>query len=177
MRDFERVNRLVLFPEDKRIVILDLEPVGERILSDRPFALRITFAVNHTTPPILVNIYVEWADESFVVEHRVRATEIKMGRLDVKFGQRQTLPTGRAFFALSPENLNLLTELASLGEDFYVRGYALLGLRLSGLLLAGSIIKRVLEAEEAFERNAAKSAMLRLGHCIGDSGLGIVGCV
>ena len=78
------------------------------------------------------------------------------------------------FFALSPENLNLLTELASLGEDFYVRGYALLGLRLSGLLLAGSIIKRVLEAEEAFERNAAKSAMLRLGHCIGDSGLRLI---
>jgi HEAT repeat protein len=72
------------------------------------------------------------------------------------------------------ENLNLLTELAMLGEDFYVRGHALLGLGRTGLLLAGVVLKRALAAEEPFERSAAETALFRLGRVLGSPGLRLV---
>lgn len=74
-------------------------------------------------------------------------------------------PTVRynAFTALAPsgtaESLNLLTDLAHFGEDFYVRGHALLALGAVGSTLALPAIARHLNAAEKFEQSAARRAI------------------
>src|SRR5262245_42519591 len=42
--DRERLQRRALFPGDPRLVITDVVPVGDRVMSNRPFALRVSFA-------------------------------------------------------------------------------------------------------------------------------------
>jgi hypothetical protein len=56
-------------------------------------------------------------------------------------------------------NLNLLTDLAEFGEDFYVRGHAVLALGAAGLHLALPTIASHLLAEERFEQAAAERAI------------------
>jgi hypothetical protein len=73
-----------------------------------------------------------------------------------------------AALARSPavQNLNLLVDLAQFGEDFYVRGHALLALGATGLSLALPVIAKHLFAEERFEQLAARRAiklLARLG--------------
>jgi HEAT repeat protein len=57
------------------------------------------------------------------------------------------------------ENLNLLTDLAEFGEDFYVRGHAVLALGAAGLNMALPLIAPHLLAEERFEQLAAQRAI------------------
>jgi hypothetical protein len=57
------------------------------------------------------------------------------------------------------ENLNLLSDLASFGEDFYVRGHALLAMGASGLQLTIPLIAIHLRAQDQFERLAAGRAI------------------
>jgi HEAT repeat protein len=57
------------------------------------------------------------------------------------------------------ENLNLLVNIAHFGEDFYVRGHALLGLGAAGLEIALPAIAQHLGAREPFERTAARRAV------------------
>jgi len=59
----------------------------------------------------------------------------------------------------SPEDLNLLTDLARFGEDFYVRGHALLALGSTGTYAHLEPVLRGLNAEEPFERAAASKAL------------------
>ena len=75
-------------------------------------------------------------------------------------------PTVRygAIAALAPSqdgaaNLNLLAELAHFGEDFYVRGHALLALGAAGLVISLPTIAAHLTAEDSFERTAARRAV------------------
>lgn len=65
-------------------------------------------------------------------------------------------------YGRSSKNLNLLADLAQFGEDFYVRGHALLALGTSGLHLAIGIIAAHLEAKERFEQIAANRAIASL---------------
>jgi HEAT repeat protein len=65
------------------------------------------------------------------------------------------------------ENLNLLTELARYGEDFYVRSYALLALGKTGLLLAGPVLSKGLSSADPIESNAAEKALTALGRQVG----------
>jgi HEAT repeat protein len=57
------------------------------------------------------------------------------------------------------ENLNLLIDLAHFGEDFYVRGHALLALGASGMHLALPAISSHLSAADNFEKSAARRAV------------------
>jgi HEAT repeat protein len=57
------------------------------------------------------------------------------------------------------ENMNLLTDLTSFGEDFYVRGHALMALGTTGHYTALPAIARHIEAEERFEQLAARRAV------------------
>jgi HEAT repeat protein len=57
------------------------------------------------------------------------------------------------------ENLNVLADLATFGEDFYVRGHALLALGMTGLYLALPVIALHLTARERFEQLAAARAI------------------
>jgi HEAT repeat protein len=59
----------------------------------------------------------------------------------------------------SAENLNLLTDLARFGEDFYIRGHAMLALGSAGTYAHLEPILRGLNAEEPFERAAASKAL------------------
>ncbi|EFL37119.1 predicted protein [Streptomyces viridochromogenes DSM 40736] len=62
----------------------------------------------------------------------------------------------------STANLNLLTDLARLGEDFYVRGHAVLALAHTGSYAHLAPILAALEATEPFERTAAVKALHHL---------------
>jgi HEAT repeats len=59
----------------------------------------------------------------------------------------------------TPENLELLGELAIAGEDFYVRSYALLALGQTGLKLTAPLLRDALSATESTERHAAEVAL------------------
>jgi HEAT repeat protein len=63
----------------------------------------------------------------------------------------------------TPENLTLLTELAVFGEDFYVRGHALMALGQTGLSLAAPLLREALGSDEAYERQAASAGLRLLG--------------
>ncbi|MDQ0784680.1 HEAT repeat domain-containing protein [Streptomyces sp. B3I8] len=62
----------------------------------------------------------------------------------------------------SAANLNLLTDLARLGEDFYVRGHAVLALAHTGSYAHLGAVLAALEATEPFERAAAVKALRHL---------------
>jgi hypothetical protein len=57
------------------------------------------------------------------------------------------------------ENLNLVAELAAFGEDFYVRGHAVLALGTTGLVMTLPIVAAHLDAQERFEQLAAERAV------------------
>lgn len=63
----------------------------------------------------------------------------------------------------TPENLALLTELAVSGEDFYVRGHALMALGQTGLSLAAPLLREALGSDEVYERQAADAGLRLLG--------------
>jgi HEAT repeat protein len=58
-----------------------------------------------------------------------------------------------------PENVELLTELAVSGEDFYVRSHALLALGNTGLKQAAPVLALALRAEGREEKQAAEAAL------------------
>jgi DNA invertase Pin-like site-specific DNA recombinase len=71
----------------------------------------------------------------------------------------------------TPENLNLLVDLARHGEDLYVRGAALAALGRTGLGAVAPILVDGLAAREPVEAAAAEHGIVALGRVIGVSGL------
>jgi len=99
--ELERLQRLSLFVHDTRIVITDVQPARGRIMSERSFALRVSFVAGDAAEPALVSVVVHWAGRPFVVEKPLSAREVRAGRVDVRFQRSQALPTGAATFAVS----------------------------------------------------------------------------
>ena len=97
----EGLQRRVLFPNDPRLVITDVVPVGNRIMSNRPFALRMSFASSAISAPVLASVHVEWTGEPFVVEKLITPKEARSGSAVIQFNRKQTLPTGPAVFHLT----------------------------------------------------------------------------
>jgi hypothetical protein len=100
----DRVRRGVVFSQDTRLAILDVQPVGGYILSHRPFTLRVSFAGSPLNPPRLVTVHVEWAGSPFEVEHLLGPGDIEAGSVEIAFDQRRTLPTGSAVFRVRIAN-------------------------------------------------------------------------
>ena len=96
----EQVQRIALMPDDTRLVIENVTAI-DHILSDRPFALRVSFRAGRAAKPLLVSAIVQWAGQPFVVEKRVSPTDAGNGRVDLRFGPQQTLPTGGVTFYVS----------------------------------------------------------------------------
>ena len=67
----------------------------------------------------------------------------------------------------TPENLELLTELAISGEDLYVRSHALIALGRTGLTLAAPLLRDALRSTEGQERLAAEAGLRLLGGRVG----------
>lgn len=97
-RNVERLRRSGLFEDDHRLVITDVRPHPARIMSDRPYTLRVSFAAGGRAHARLVSIRVSWVGEPFVVERLVAARDRKAGFLDVRFGRGHRLPPGPARF-------------------------------------------------------------------------------
>jgi hypothetical protein len=97
-RDVERLRRSGLFDDDHRLVITDVRPHRERIMSDRPFTLRVSFAAGGRADARLVTVRVSWAGQPFVVERLLGARDRKAGFVDVRFARGQRLPAGPARF-------------------------------------------------------------------------------
>jgi hypothetical protein len=100
----DRAVRQMVFSHDSRVVINDAAPAAGRIMSERPFALRVHFAASKLHPPRLASVEVEWQGESFVVEQLISELELEKGYVDVEFGEGQTLPTGAATFHIKVFN-------------------------------------------------------------------------
>ncbi len=71
----------------------------------------------------------------------------------------------------TPENINVLVDLASHGEDFYVRGAALAALGRTGLRAVAPILADGLAAQEPVEAAAAEHGIASLARTIGAAGL------
>jgi HEAT repeat protein len=71
----------------------------------------------------------------------------------------------------TPENLEVLAELAVTGEDFYVRSHALLALGHTGLKVTAHLLRDALSASESTERQAAEGGLRILA---GRAGSGIL---
>jgi len=107
------VRRLVhagLFGGEPRVVISDVQPVDGRVMSHRPFRLRVWLASGGPCNGLL-RVVTEWAGEPFVVEQFVSAKDMSRGRIDVRFDRSQTLPVGPATFSVS-----LITERGAQAE-------------------------------------------------------------
>jgi hypothetical protein len=96
--EIERLRRCSLLSEDTRIAITDVTPVSGRILSGKPFALRVSFRSTPAAVPAVASVRVVWAGKPFVVEKKIGGREAAKGYADIAFGKEQTLPTGRATF-------------------------------------------------------------------------------
>ncbi len=94
----ERIRRRTLFDSDAHAVITDLSPDGGRVMSRRPFDMRLQFTSVPAAAPILARIGVEWAGRPFVVEQRVKPANVRTGYVDVRFDRAHTLPPGPAVF-------------------------------------------------------------------------------
>ncbi len=97
-RDVERLRRSGLFDGDHRLVVTDVGPRGGRIMSDRPYVLRVSFVAGDQADPRLVSARVSWAGEPFVVERLVGPANRKAGFVDVRFARAQRLSPGPARF-------------------------------------------------------------------------------
>jgi HEAT repeats len=71
----------------------------------------------------------------------------------------------------TPENVNLLVNLAGHGEDFYVRGAALAALGRTGLRAVAPILADGLAAQEPVEAAGAEHGVVALARAIGVTGL------
>lgn len=67
-------------------------------MSEKAFALRVSFVAGVAARPRLVSVAVSWEGDPFVVERLVSKADLKRGYADVRFGKDQTLPTGPARF-------------------------------------------------------------------------------
>jgi HEAT repeats len=67
----------------------------------------------------------------------------------------------------TPENVNLLVDLARHGEDFYVRGAALAALGRTGLRAVAPILADGLAAQEAVEAASAEHGVVALARTLG----------
>ncbi len=81
-----------------QLAILDVQPV-ERVMSDRPFRLRVRFAGSAREEGV-ISIVILWAGVPFVVERRIGVADHDRGYADVEFAAEQSLPTGPARFAV-----------------------------------------------------------------------------
>jgi len=96
----ENVRRLAgvgLFEGDARIAITNVSPTRGRVMSGRPFQLRVRIA---TAAPANghVRVVTEWAGSPFAVERFITARDFARGYVDVPFDRTQTLPVGPATF-------------------------------------------------------------------------------
>lgn len=132
-----------------QVVILDVQPV-ERLMSDRPFRLRVRFAGG---PPDegVISVLTSWAGTAFVVEHRTGAADHGRGYADVEFTSQQSLPPGPATFTVG-----LITESGA-QADFSVSVAVLpsnpFSLRLSprGSFVTGTFSARAVRSGSAYE--------------------------
>ena len=99
--DRERLQRRGLLAGDTRIAITDVVPAARTIMSERPFALRVSFAAGDAAEPVLVSVAVRWAGEPFVVEQRLSPREVARPRRRERSGRARRFRQGAAAFAVS----------------------------------------------------------------------------
>src|SRR5262249_17767002 len=130
-------------------------PKAGRVMSNRPFAIRVQFASVPAAPPILARIAVEWAGRPFVVEQRVTPANVRAGYVDVRFDRSRTLPAGPAVFRAA-----LATRQGGKAE-FRVTCMVLpsnpfsLSLSPSGSFVTGTFIARGVRSGQAYDRGIA----------------------
>jgi hypothetical protein len=92
-----RIAGVALFDGDPRVAITDVLPTRGRVMSDRPFQLRVSIASGAPANG-LVRVTTEWAGKPFVIERFITVKDFSRGYVDVPFDRTQTLPVGPATF-------------------------------------------------------------------------------
>jgi HEAT repeat protein len=96
-----------------------------------------------------------WQESDFPLLRAIaQEGAISNGEPAIRYNAIAALPSSSA-----AADMNLLIDLAHFGEDFYVRGHALLALGSTGLTIALPALAAHLGAVDAFERSAAKQAI------------------
>jgi hypothetical protein len=88
----------VIYADETALHIVDVLPRKRRVMSDRPFALDITFQNVGPKKVALAKVTVLWAGEPFVVEHLVSRAESARGVARIAFHRKRSLPVGQAEF-------------------------------------------------------------------------------
>ena len=101
VRDLERIKQRSLLASQPQLAITDVEPAEGRIMSNTPFALKVSFVATASGMPCLASCTVEWAGEPFVVEAEATERDCRRGFVEIPFGREQTLPVCRATFHVS----------------------------------------------------------------------------
>jgi hypothetical protein len=96
-----RIRNRILGAADQGLHILDVVAGDDRILSKKPFTLRVSFISGGQSAVAIVAVTVSWAGEPFVVEKELTTTEAGAGAVSVEFDASQTLPVGAAEFQVA----------------------------------------------------------------------------
>jgi hypothetical protein len=99
--DRERLRRLAIFGEETRLAITDLAPAEGKVMSNKPFAMRVHFVASPLNPPRMVSVQAEWLGDPFVTEQWITPANLVAGYVDVRFGEDQTLPACATTFRAS----------------------------------------------------------------------------
>jgi hypothetical protein len=94
----DRLKRSLLYQNDKRTIITNVEVRYGKIMSDSRFTLRVFFSGDTAHSPLLASIKVLWKGAPFVVEKIISKGLAKKGYADIEFTKEQALPVGLVVF-------------------------------------------------------------------------------
>jgi hypothetical protein len=98
--DLRKLHARAFFAGETPLHIVDVVPRNHRVMSDRPFALDVSFQNVGAARVALAAVTVHWAGDPFVVEQRVTQADSRKGLVRVAFDRKRSLPVGQAEFSV-----------------------------------------------------------------------------
>ncbi len=103
-KNSERLKRCLLYENDNRTIITNVEPKDEKIMSEKKFTLRVSFTGVNSNYPLLISVLVNWKGNPFTVEKLISKEKGINEYADIEFDIEQTLPVGQAIFYITLYN-------------------------------------------------------------------------
>jgi hypothetical protein len=89
------------YADETPLHIVDVVPRKDRVMSDKPFNLDISFQNFGKEQVALASVTVHWSGDPFVVQQRVTRAESKKGVARIAFDRERSLPVGQAEFRVA----------------------------------------------------------------------------
>ncbi|MGV3558873.1 hypothetical protein [Larkinella arboricola] len=142
----EVLERHFTFRTTPRFIVTDVTAEKTYVLSNRPFALQISFQNDFDQPVELVNIDVHWAGEPFLIQQELTDADRRKKQVTVAFDETQTLPVGLVRFTVDLYRRD--GSQASFIKSFYVLPSNPLSLQVAP---AGATVTGTWSARGAFQ--------------------------